>query len=167
MQAATEENIVDVITLHVEYLQAVVKEQVLELLLGATVHRGGLDAGDSSVAGTLLSRWLDAEGASLIRTLGKLWGVEAPPVMFQLFNLLLARFEVTDTADLSASEILASAVNATEALDAIEAVEATAAENTTAAKSADTAENASAAASATAAGSCALGVAHLLPALVK
>lgn len=118
-------------TFYAGYLQAVVKKQVLGLLLGGTVHRGGLDAGESSVAGTLSSSWLDAEGASLIRTLCKSWGEEAQPAMVQILRLLIARGELTEAADLSSAE------------------------------SASTAENVSAAMS------CALGVAHLLPAIVK
>lgn len=36
-------------------------------------------------------RWLDAQGGSLIRTLGKAWGDEAPAGLMQILRMLVAR----------------------------------------------------------------------------
>lgn len=54
--------------------------------------------------------WADAEGASLIRTLGKAWGEEAPLALFALFRPLILRSALVGAQDSAAAETGALAV---------------------------------------------------------
>ena len=51
----------------------------------------------ASDATSACSKWLDAEGSSLIRTLGKAWGGEAPLRLSRLFEGLVLRIYDTTT----------------------------------------------------------------------
>ena len=67
-------------------MQVRVRQEALAQLLGASAPPA---AGDAAAAGS--AQWLDAEGSSLIRTLGKAWGGDAPYKLSRLFARLVLR----------------------------------------------------------------------------
>ena len=66
-------------------MQVRVRQEALAQLLGASAPPA---AGDAAAGD---AEWLDAEGSSLIRTLGKAWGGDAPYKLSRLFARLVLR----------------------------------------------------------------------------